>query len=173
MNEFIEYILFSNVINFAIIVAIFVFVFTKTGIGKKLVFVINEIPKQIENYVNTSIDEKENSLKKLNNVNEQIEHLPEEIQDINKRADNNIKSLEVKFQNEIEQKKKDIEVNGKRILNLETKKFQQKLTGIISEISVKLAKENAEKQLNDNRNLHNKYIDKAIDGIDGINLWEQ
>ena len=170
MNEFIEYILFSNVINFAIIVAIFVFVFTKTGIGKKLVFVINEIPKQIENYVNTSIDEKENSLKKLNNVNEQIEHLPEEIQDINKRADNNIKSLEVKFQNEIEQKKKDIEVNGKRILNLETKKFQQKLTGIISEISVKLAKENAEKQLNDNRNLHNKYIDKAIDGIDGINL---
>ena len=94
MNEFIEYILFSNVINFAIIVAIFVFVFTKTGIGKKLVFVINEIPKQIENYVNTSIDEKENSLKKLNNVNEQIEHLPEEIQDINKRADNNIKSLE-------------------------------------------------------------------------------
>lgn len=170
MNEFIEYILFSNVINFAIIVAIFVFVFTKTGIGKKLVSVINEIPKQIENYVNTSIDEKENSLKKLNNVNEQIEHLPEEIQDINKRADNNIKSLEVKFQNEIEQKKKDIEVNGKRILNLETKKFQQKLTGIISEVSVKLAKENAEKQLNDNRNLHNKYIDKAIDGIDGINL---
>ena len=71
---------------------------------------------------------------------------------------------------EIEQKKKDIEVNGKRILNLETKKFQQKLTGIISEVSVKLAKENAEKQLNDNRNLHNKYIDKAIDGIDGINL---
>ncbi len=170
MKEFIEYILFSNVINFAIIVAIFVFVFTKTNAGKQISSVINDIPKQIENFVNSSIKEKENTLKALDNINEQLKHLPEEINDINQSAENNIRNLESKFKQEIEQKKKDIEVNGNRILNLETKKFQQKLTGILSEVSVKLAKENAEKQLKDNRNLHNKYIDKAINGIDGIDL---
>ena len=170
MKEFIEYILFSNVINFAIIVAIFVFVFTKTNAGKQIFSAINDIPKQIENFVNSSIKEKENTLKALDNINEQLKHLPEEINDINQSAENNIRNLESKFKQEIEQKKKDIEVNGNRILNLETKKFQQKLTGILSEVSVKLAKENAEKQLKDNRNLHNKYIDKAINGIDGIDL---
>ena len=170
MKEFIEYILFSNVINFAIIVAIFVFVFTKTNAGKQISSAINDIPKQIENFVNSSIKEKENTLKALDNINEQLKHLPEEINDINQSAENNIRNLESKFKQEIEQKKKDIEVNGNRILNLETKKFQQKLTGILSEVSVKLAKENAEKQLKDNRNLHNKYIDKAINGIDGIDL---
>ena len=170
MKEFIEYILFSNVINFAIIVVIFVFVFTKTNVGKQISSVINDIPKQIENFVNSSIKEKENTLKVLDNINEQLKHLPEEINDINQSAENNIRNLESKFKQEIEQNKKDIEVNGNRILNLETKKFQQKLTGILSEVSVKLAKENAEKQLKDNRNLHNKYIDKAINGIDGIDL---
>lgn len=170
MKEFVEYILFSNVINFAIIVAIFVFVFTKTNAGKQIFSVINDIPNKIADYVNSSVSEKENSIKTLETVEEQIKHLPEEIQDINQSADNNIKNLERKFQNEIEQKKKDIEINGKRILNLETKKFQQKLTGILSEVSVKLAKENAQKQLNENKYLHKKYIDKAIDGIDEINL---
>lgn len=170
MKEFIDYILFSNVINFAIIVALFIVVFTKTNFGKQMISVVNDIPKKIENIVSSSIDEKENSLKKLDNVNEQLKHLPDEIKDINQSADNNIKNLAVKFQNEIEQKKQDIEVNGKRILNLETKKFQQKLTGIISEVSVKLAKENAEVQFKNNPNLHNKYIENAINGIDEISL---
>ena len=170
MKEFIEYILFSNVINFAIIVAIFVFVFTKTNAGKQIFSAINDIPKQIENFVNSSIKEKENTLKALDNINEQLKHLPEEINDINQSAENNIRNLESKFKQEIEQKKKDIEVNGNRILNLETKKFQQKLTGIISEVSVKLAKENAQVQFKNNPNLHSKYIEKAINGIDEINL---
>lgn len=173
MKEVIEIILYSNIINLALILFVMLIAFTRTKFGKEFSNVINDIPNKIANYVNSSIAEKENSLKKLDNVNKQIENLPNEIQDINQSADNNIKNLGVKFQNEIEQKKKDIEDSGKRILNLETKKFQQKLTGIISEVSIKLAKENAEKQLNNNRNLHNKYIDKAIDGIDGINLWEQ
>lgn len=170
MKEALELILYSNILNLAIIVYAFIYACTKTKFGAKLSSVINSIPQKIADYVNSSIQEKENSIKTLDNVNEQINHLPDEIQDINQSADNNIKNLEIKFQNEIEQKKKDIEINGKRILNLETKKFQQKLTGIISEVSVKLAKENAQKQLNEKKYLHNKYIDNAIDSIDEINL---
>lgn len=170
MKEVIELILFSNVLNLAIIIFAFVFACTKTPFGAKLSSVINDIPKQIENFVISSVKEKETSLKKLDNVNEQLKHLPEEINEIKDSAENNIKNLEIKFQNEIKQKKQDIEINGKRILNLETKKFQQKLTGIISEVSVKLAKENAEEQFKNNRALHNKYIEKAINGIDEINL---
>ena len=170
MKEVIEIILFSNILNLVIIVFAFALACAKTGLGEKLSSAINDIPKKIENFVNSSIEEKESSLKKLDNINEQIKRLPDEIKDINQSAENNIKNLEVKFQNEIEQKKQDIEVNGKRILNLETKKFQQKLTGIISEVSVKLARENAEVQFKNNPNLHNKYIEKAINGIDEINL---
>ena len=71
---------------------------------------------------------------------------------------------------EIEEKKKDIENNAKRILGLETKKFKSHLSGVLSQASIDLAKKNALEQLNNNRELHDRYINEAIDEIDRIGL---
>ena len=50
------------------------------------------------------------------------------------------------------------------------KKFKQKLTSVLSEKSVEIAKENAVNQLRENTELHNKYIDNAIEELDRISL---
>ena len=110
--------------------------------------------------------------KDLDEIKEKIKHLPEEIADIKQSAENNIRGIEKRINEEIEEKKKDIENNAKRILGLETKKFKSRLSAVLSQASIDLAKNNALEQLNNNRELHDKYINDAIDEIDRIGLWK-
>ena len=107
---------------------------------------------------------------KVQQINEKIKHLPDEIADIKLSAQNNIQGIEKRINEEIEEKKKDIENNAKRILGLETKKFKSRLSAVLSQASIDLAKNNALEQLNNNRELHDKYINDAIDEIDRIGL---
>ena len=126
--------------------------------------------KEIKTYVDNSSQEKESAKKELDEINEKIKHLPDEIADIKQSAENNIRGIEKRINEEIEEKKKDIENNAKRILGLETKKFKSRLSGILSQASIDLAKNNALEQLNNNRELHDRYINEAIDEIDRIGL---
>ena len=81
---------------------------------------------------------------------------------------NNIESLAKKSESDIEEKKTDIDNNVNRIMDLETKKFKSRLTALLSEASVNLARDNAVKQLENNRQMHDKYIEDAIEEIDGM-----
>ncbi len=156
----------SNTLNFLIVLAVVLFVVSKMNVKAQLESMKNEI----KSYVDSSVKEKEDAQKELENINEKIKHLPEEIDDIKLSAQNNIKGIEKRINEEIQEKMQDIENNAKRILGLESKKFKSKLSGILSQASIDLAKKNALEQLNDNRELHDKYINDAIDEIDRISL---
>ena len=166
MNEIWQLIIQSNTLNFLIVLAVVLFIASKLDIKTKL----EKLRSEIQIFVDESSKEKENSLKTLNEVNEKIKHLPEEIADIKKTAENNVRGIEQRINSEIQEKMTDIENNAKRILGLETKKFKSKLSGILSQASIDLARKNAEEQLQNNRELHNKYINDAINEIDRINL---
>ena len=166
MNEIWQLIIQSNTLNFLIVLAVVLFIASKLDIKTKL----EKLRSEIQIFVDESSKEKENSLKTLNEVNEKIKHLPEEIADIKKTAENNVRGIEQRINSEIQEKMTDIENNAKRILGLETKKFKSKLSGILSQASIDLARKNAEEQLQNNRELHNKYISDAINEIDRINL---
>lgn len=166
MNEIWQLIIQSNTLNFLIVLAVVLFIASKLDIKTKL----EKLRSEIQIFVDESSKEKENSLKTLNEVNEKIKHLPEEIADIKKTAENNVRGIEQRINSEIQEKMTDIENNAKRILGLETKKFKSKLSGILSQASIDLARKNAEEQLQNNRGLHNKYINDAINEIDRINL---
>ncbi len=156
----------SNTFNFLIVLAIVLFIVSKMDVKSKL----DLIKDEIKSYVDSSVKENEDAKKALENINEKIKHLPEEIEDIKLSAQNNINGIEKRINEEIQEKMQDIENNAKRILGLETKKFKSRLSGILSQASIDLAKKNALEQLNDNRELHDKYIDEAIDEIDRISL---
>lgn len=158
----------SNTLNFLIVLAVVLFIVSKLDVKSKL----EAIKDEIKTYVDTSSQEKEAAEKDLDEIKEKIKHLPEEIADIKQSAENNIRGIEKRINEEIEEKKKDIENNAKRILGLETKKFKSHLSGVLSQASVDLAKKNALEQLNNNRELHDRYIDEAIDEIDRIGLWK-
>ena len=166
MSEFFQILIESNTVNFIIVLALILIVSKKLNINKY----IDTIRNEIQNYVKDSENEKEEAEKSLENINEKIRHLPEEIKKIKKSTDISVKSINEKIKSDIENQKKDIQNNADRIMQLEIKKFKSKLTNILSEKSIEIAKDNAKEQLNNNKELHNIYIDKAIEEIDRISL---
>ncbi len=159
-------ILESNLINFIVVFVIMAYIIKKINVGDK----IENVRKTIKSYVDESSNEKAAAEKELSQIQAKIEHLQDDIKDIEATAQNNIKGFENKIQEEIYEKKKDIDKNAERILNLETKNFKDKLSSVLSEASINLVRKNAIEQLKNNRELHNKYINEALEGIDKINL---
>lgn len=159
-------ILESNLINFIIVLTVMIIIVKKINVTEK----IENVRKSIQSYVDDSSNEKENAKKELAKITEEIEHLEDDLKDIETTAETNIKGFERKIREEIYEKKKDIEKNAQRILSLETKNFKDKLSNILSEASINLVRKNAIEQLKNNKELHNKYIDEAMEGIDKISL---
>ena len=166
MSDFLHLLLQSNIFNFILVVAIIVYLVRKFNLKQK----IEKLTNEIKSYVDESENEKLDAEKELRNINDKIAKLPSEIDNINRSADNSVKSLSEKILTETESQKQDILNNAERLLNLETKKFKSKLVGILSEKSVELVQQNTINQLNSNRDLHKKYIDNAISELDRINL---
>ena len=151
---------------FLIVLSILVVIFVKLNLKEK----IEVLRDEIRTYVDTSVQEKNVAEKNLSLIKERIQQLPEEIEDIRKSTENSVKSIGEKIRADIEEQKQDIVNSAERIFNLETKKFKQKLTASLSEKSVEIARDNAINQLKENVELHNKYIDNAIDELDRISL---
>ncbi len=166
MSNLFQTLIHSNTINFLIVLSLLLFLMSKLKIGNKIDLMRNEI----KNFVDESTNEKNLAEKELENINNKIKNLPKETQEIETSAQKNIEGFERRIENELKDKMLDIKTSSDRILNLEIKQFKAKLTGLLSEASINLAKKNAIEQLENNRELHNKYIYEAIDEIDGINL---
>lgn len=164
--DIIQILIQSNSLNFIVVLLVVIFILKKMNIKQKF----EDIKNQITNYVNESEKEKEISEKGLLEIKNKVEKLPAEIDLIERSVQRSINNFEKKSEKEIQEKCKDIDNTAKRLLNLETKKFKSKLTGILSETSVNLAEDNAINQLKNNRELHDKYIYEAINELDGINL---
>ena len=169
MSEFVNVLIQSNTLNFFIVLALIVFLIRKLNVSNKL----QNIADEIKNYVNSSENEKTDAQNKLDIINGKIEKLPVVIERIKKSTENSIKNYENKIKEDLQEEKDDISNNAQRLFKLETKKFKNKLTNLLSEKSIELARENAIEQLNGNVELHNRYIDSAIDELNRINLWKQ
>ena len=161
-TEFIQ----SNTLNFLIVLVFLIWIILKLKIGDKL----ENIKNQIKSFVSEAETEKISAEKRLSEIKEKVENLPSEIREIERITSNNLKSLTLKTEEDIKEQIQNIDNNVNRIMTLETKKFKSKLTSIISEASVNIARENALKQLENNRAIHDKYIYDAIDEIDGMNI---
>ncbi len=166
MEDIFQFLIKTNTVNFIIVLALIIFLFIKLNFKQK----IEDLRTEIKTYVETAENEKTQAEKKLAEIKDKVSKLPDEIEDIKISAEKSTVSIASKIHSEIEEQKQDISNNAQRIFNLETKKFKAKLNTLLSEKSIELAQENALNQLNSNKDLHNKYIDNAIDELDRIIL---
>ena len=166
MSDIFHLILHSNLINFLIVLSLLIVIVNKLNLKEK----IETLRDEIKTYVDASVQEKEVAEQNLTSIKQKIEDLPSQIKDIQISTDNSVKSIGEKIKADIQEQKQDISNNAERIFNLEMKKFKQKLTSALSEKSVEIARDNAVNQLKQNNELHNKYIDNAIEELDRINL---
>ncbi len=164
MPDFFQILIESNTINFIIVLVLLAVVIKKLNINSYL----EKIRSGIQSYVKESENEKETAGKSLESINEKIKHLPGEIEKIKSSTSISVQSINEKIKSDIENQKTDIQNNADRIMQLEVKKFKSRLTDILSEKSIEIAGENAKIQLNNNKELHNVYINNAIDEIDRI-----
>lgn len=166
MSDIFHLLIQTNTLNFLIVLCLIIFLVIKLNLKDKM----DNLSNEIKEYVEASSTEKEQSDKNLEIIKKKVDKLPLVIEKIQKSTENSVKNLGEKIKNEIAEQKQDIENNAERIFHLETKKFKEKLTALLSEKSVEIARENALNQLNQNIELHNKYIDNAIDELDRITL---
>jgi F0F1-type ATP synthase membrane subunit b/b' len=165
MSDIIQIFIQSNTLNFLIVLFILVFLVKKLKVSEK----IEKLSNEIKSYVESSETEKQQAQAELGRIKDKISKLPALSERIKKSTQRNINNIAENAKKHTEIQKQDITNNAQRLFKLETRLFKSKLTNLLSEASIQLAKENAIKQLEENPELHNRYIEKAIEELDGIN----
>jgi len=165
-QEFINYILHSNVINFILMLIVIGFICKKINVAQK----IEDIRFGIEKKVTTSDDEKKQSENELKNIETSLENLDTELENILKKADETVVGIQEIAKKEVEKTILKAEDNSKRILNLEEKKIRQDLSDEFGIEALEKAKNNLFSNLDNNADLHNKFIDESIAELDRLEI---
>ena len=166
MKELFNTLLYSNTLNFLLMVVLFAVVLRKIDIKKALVSMRDEI----RNIVEKSENEKNLALKELSHTEEELEELPSELEKIISDA----KMSAVNISKDIEEKGKEeirkIEKQAVKSIKFEEKKFHEYLASLTSTVAVDLAKDNAVEELRKNPDLHFKFINDALSELDRVEL---
>lgn len=166
MKELFSTLLYSNTLNFLLMVVLFAVVLWKIDVKKAFVTMREEIKKVVEK----SENEKKLALTELEHTKEDLQKLPQELEkiidDAKKSAVNIAKDLEAKGNDEI----KKLEHQAEKAFKFEEKKFYELLASMTSNAAVDLARENVISELSQKSELHNKFIDDALNELDRVNF---
>lgn len=147
-------------------VVLFAVVLWKIDVKKAFVTMREEIKKVVEK----SENEKKLALTELEHTKEDLQKLPQELEkiidDAKKSAVNIAKDLEAKGNDEI----KKLEHQAEKAFKFEEKKFYELLASMTSNAAVDLARENVISELSQKSELHNKFIDDALNELDRVNF---
>ena len=167
MNELLNFwnlIVESNTFNFVVLILIFAILFKKINLADT----IEKIRLDIVNTIDNVKKEQSDAKNKLAGAQKAIEHIDEDIKDrlneASKRADGISKQI---FENTNAQVKL-IEKNIERVITAEEKTLSAQMSSKTLKSSVALAEEQIKKMLENNPELHNKYIEESIENIDKV-----
>lgn len=166
MAEFWNLIVQSNTFNFAILVIIIAVVFAKIDLPGIIEKIKNDVARAIEN----AKQEKENAEKDLKTAQKTAANTDNEVAEQLKTAENNAQNLSQGIMKNTELQIKNIKSNILKVINAEEKSLSAKLTQDTVNNSIELAKQNIINKLNENPDLHNKFIDDSINEIDRVQL---
>lgn len=166
MAEFWNLLVQSNTFNFAILVIIIAVVFAKIDLPGIIEKIKNDVTRAIEN----AKQEKENAEKDLKNAQKTAANTDNEVAEQLKTAENNAHNLSQGIMKNTELQIENIKSNILKVINAEEKSLSAKLTQNTVNNSIELAKQNIINKLNENPDLHNKFIDDSINEIDRVQL---
>ncbi len=166
MAEFWNLIVQSNTFNFAILVIIIAVVFAKIDLPGIIEKIKNDVARAIEN----AKQEKENAEKDLKTAQKTAANTDNEVAEQLKTAENNAQNLSQGIIKNTELQIENIKSNILKVINAEEKSLSAKLTQDTVNNSIELAKQNIINKLNENPDLHNKFIDDSINEIDRVQL---
>lgn len=167
MNELINFwniIVESNTFNFVVLLLIFAILYKKLNVSNAVEKIKQGIVKTIED----AKSEKESAENKLKDAQKAIENLDDDIKsridDAKLRAEGIAKQILTNADSRV----KLIEKNIGRVISAEEKTLSAKMSEKTLKTSVELAKQHIINMLENNKDLHNKFIDESIENIDKV-----
>ncbi len=153
----------SNMFNF-VILAIALYFLLKDKVKDAL----DSMTERTINTVNSSISEKEDALKKLEETKIDYEKTPQEKAEIRNIAQNTLLSLEKKAAADIEKAKQLLVENASKTVSSEEARINSVLTKETAENSISKALNEISVRLSQDEHLHDKLIENAIEELEKI-----
>lgn len=169
MQEFLsilKYLATSNTINFIIMVTLLAIIVKKMNLGASLEKSIEVVKATISK----SDEEKSGAQKKLDSAKDLIEKLPQDIKNLEQTSKEKVEVFKDKIDENAQKAIFNIEKNIDKVVSIEEKKISNLLTEKTSLASIELAKQHIEKMLEQNPELHNKFIQNSIDELDKVKI---
>lgn len=159
-----ENILHSNLINFAIMVAILIWIIAKLDLAKK----IEQLRFSIEKTVIDSDEVKKQADDFLTDTKKSVENLGEELAQIKDNAEKTANNISEKIMSDAKNQIEKFEENAQKNIATEISKVQDELKKEIAEISLDKAKNKIKENLSSNEDLHRQLINESIDKLDKV-----
>lgn len=156
----------SNTFNFAILLILIAVVASKLNIDEKLENLKKDIIKAIE----SAQLKKEEAAKILSSARNEVEHLDDEITSRINKAKENSTAITEEILKEAGKKAKKIEEGISRRIESEEKTISATLSRQTATVAIALATDHIKQRLENNRELHKKFINESIEELDRINF---
>lgn len=155
-------ILHSNVINFAIMIALFAFIAYKLKVGQK----IEDMTASIKSKVEESEAIKEEAKKDFQNIAGSLEHIEDELKAIVDKAEQTAKSFEQKAREDLDKSVALLKQNIEKQIETEQNHIKGELLNNVASSSIEIAQRQIKTALDKDKQLHRKYIEDFINSID-------
>lgn len=156
----------TNTLNFIVFALIIFFICKKIDLPK----IISDLQKKIKDDVEKSKAAKNESDNNLQKAKRKIENIEKEIEtiisDSTTTAQTMAENIIKKAQTQIDL----IEYNAKKVMKNDTDKTKRKLSKYAADASLNMLKNKLSQNLQSNKNLHQSFIDAAIDELEGLEI---
>ncbi len=156
----------SNTLNFIIMVALLAYIIKKINLNQTFDKAIASVKSNIDK----SDEEKQNAQNLLSKANDLMQKLPEDIKTMEDNAKAKLDVFRKRIEEDAQKSIFNIGKNIDRAVSLEEKKISNLLTDKTSKASVEIARQHIAKMLDENPDLHKKFIQSSLDELDRINL---
>lgn len=163
LSTILNYIARTNLFNFAIFLAIIIWVCKKINVSGMLEKAKQDVKANIEASENTKT-ESESYLKE---IEETLSHIEEEVDGIIKKSENNAKLVGEKILEDARKTVIGIKDNSQKAAANKSALVKNDILKRASEASIDVARTHIINELNNNYDLHNRLIDESIEALNG------
>lgn len=151
----------SNTFNFAVLLLIFAVLANKLNLSDK----IESLRTAIANTVNNAKAEQTSADKRLKDAKKSVKNLSEELNKRHNDALTKAQTLTDKILQNTDEQIKMLDKNFRRSVEAQEKTVSAKLSDETFQSAIELAKQKVIKMLEENPELHNKFIDESIGAL--------
>lgn len=159
-------ILTSNLFNFVVMLFVLGWIIKKFDIAGLL----EKGRQNIENNIKASKDAKEKAIDELYKTQEQTKEVDKEIFEILDKSDKNATIVGEKLVNDAKKQATEFNKTLEKTIDSNIKALNLNLSNKTAEASIQIAKKHIEKELENNKDLHMKFINESIDALNGVKL---